>query len=477
MEYLRLVFLMPERYRNILAVTFTNKAAGEMKRRILTWLHDLSSGDPDDHRRERDHLAGLTGLSQDEITKRASGLLTSILNDYTAFSVGTIDKFFQSVIRAFTREIGIQPSYNLELDHSRVLTLAVDRLFQDIGKDASLADWLTRFAEERLEDSRSWNFRNDIQQLGMHLFREAFQELYSHTGMEVLEKQKLNAFQEELNEKHHVASSGIRKTGQDTLRSLELAGIAPDQFRGKSKSPAMLFAHAARDGQVNFTEARLKALDQEDKWLNKDAGEDFRRLTRSLLMPALNQVYQMQVLVNTVEAIKSNFYTLGILGDIQQRVQEYLKEHNLFLIADSSRFLKGILGAGQVPFVFEKTGARFKHIMLDEFQDTSVFQYENFRPLLEETLAAGSDNLVVGDVKQSIYRWRNSDWRILSSRLENDLGHQSLKNRTLRRITGAPVTLFASITQYSSWLRICLPLVSTMNWKRWKLTGTRSPPR
>ena len=172
LAYLTLLFRHPEAYRHILAVTFTNKAAGEMKDRILTRLYKLSATDSSGESEDLELLVKETGLEARVIVQRAGHLLNMILNDYSGFSVGTIDKFFQSVIRAFTREIGIQPGYNLELDHQRVLALAVDQLFQDIDGEQELQRWLIRFAEERMEESRSWNFRKDIVNLGMQLFRE-----------------------------------------------------------------------------------------------------------------------------------------------------------------------------------------------------------------------------------------------------------------------------------------------------------------
>jgi ATP-dependent helicase/nuclease subunit A len=426
LAYLELLFRFPEKYRNILAVTFTNKAAGEMKGRILDRLHRLSRQDDPEVSEERGQLIRKTGLAAGEIRQRAGYLLDTILNDYSGFSVGTIDKFFQSVIRSFTREIGVQPGYNLELDHQRVLVLAVDQLFSDIAVHDELQQWLIRYAEERLEESRSWNFRDDIVNLGMQLFKESFQELFTEADLSVLGKENMERYLGDLRRAEEAARREMSRTGITAMEHLRKEGLGIEDFKLKGNSPPSLFRQAAETGEVRFTDAKLEALSQSGKWLNKDAAPGVVSITENVLMPLLNRLYSQQVVLNSVQAIRQNFYTLGILGDIRERVQAYLKEHNLFLIADSSRFLRGIIGGNQVPFIYERTGNRYSHIMLDEFQDTSVFQYGNFKPLLENALAAGNENLVVGDVKQSIYRWRNSDWNILASELEDDFRHQEV---------------------------------------------------
>ncbi|TFH23379.1 MAG: hypothetical protein E4H10_12245, partial [Bacteroidia bacterium] len=426
LAYLKLLYTIPGIYRHILAVTFTNKAAGEMKQRILGCLHCLSRPDERGCEEELKQLKEATGQDEAHIRERAGDLLNEILNDYSGFSVGTIDKFFQSVIRAFTHEIGIQPGYNLELDHRRVLSLAVDSLFQDIGNQPELQKWLIRYAMERMENSLSWDFRREMIQLGEQLFKESFQELFLHNDFASLGKSELDLFLADLRKLEAQARQGMIAAATQALDQMAKQGVTPEEFKGAGKSPATLFVAARGGKDIDFTASKIAALEQSDKWLKKDAPVAMENLTTDSLLPLLNQIYAHQETLNTIAAVRGNFYTLGILGDIREYVQNYTSERNLFLIADSGRFLRGIIGRNQVPFVYERTGNRFSHIMLDEFQDTSLFQYDNFRPLLDNSLAAGEQSLVVGDVKQSIYRWRNSDWKILASELESDFAHQEV---------------------------------------------------
>ncbi|MBN1132895.1 MAG: UvrD-helicase domain-containing protein [Bacteroidales bacterium] len=430
-EYLSLLFMNPGRHRNILAVTFTNKAAGEMKMRILTWLHKLSQVKSGENPKELTELLKRIPLDRETIVNRSGVLLNTILNDYSAFSVGTIDRFFQMVIRAFTREIGIQPGYNLELDTDRVLGAAVDRLFMNVDKDTDLQEWLIRYAEEKIENAENWNFREEILRLGNQLFREEFQALRLSDKSELMTKESLAGYRFRIDGIEKNACETITALSSEAIREIGMNGYALSDFSGGARSVAGFFLTASEDPRYELSEARFRAIPDPSKWLKRDSPDGLETLVKEKLQPLLKKIFDAQIVANSCSLVRKNLYTLGILSDISKSINQYTKERNLFLLNDANRFLKGIIADNPAPFIFERVGNRFENIMLDEFQDTSLFQWENFKPLLENSLGEGEQCLVVGDVKQSVYRWRNSDWRILSTDVERDFRHQPVRIENL----------------------------------------------
>jgi ATP-dependent exoDNAse (exonuclease V) beta subunit len=414
LHYLELLFRDPRSYRNILAVTFTNKAASEMKSRILERLHSLSCLSGDESSEDLEHLVRSTGKTSEAIIAEARSLLVSILNDYSRFSVGTIDRFFQSVIRSFAREIGLPLGFSLELDRDRILSEAVDRMFLRIADDAELREWLMRFAESRLENEQNWNFRNDIVSLGKELFTERFQQMQLEAGDGVT-REVLKGFIETLDRIEKETRQRIIRLSEATLDEQQKRGWPLDRLPGKSRSPAAFFTQAAAGERIVLTPGQKTAITDREKWLatsGNDPGMEL--LVDDVLMPALKGCDELSVVIRSVQSIRPYIYTFGILRDILESIREITGERNLFLLSDAAYFLRGLVSNNPTPFIYEKTGNTYYHIMLDEFQDTSAFQWENFKPLLNHTLSLGKENMVVGDVKQSIYRWRNSDWKILA---------------------------------------------------------------
>ncbi|MCA1746833.1 MAG: UvrD-helicase domain-containing protein, partial [Bacteroidales bacterium] len=321
---------------------------------------------------------------------------------------------------------GLPAGFSLELDRDRILGEAVDRMFMELGDDRELLDWMLRLAESRIEASKGWNFRNEIISLGQELFSESYQEvmLNREPGPG---RERLNAFVSELSAFCESRRGEIRAIAAETVAKMNSAGLAAEDFHLKARGPAGFFDKAAAGQRYDLTDGQKAGMTDLSKWISKNESNQGKiQFAETVMMPAISEIYEKGVFLHSATEISQNIFALGILGDISKKILEITDEKNLFLLSDASRFLKGLIGSNPAPFIYEKTGSFIDHIMLDEFQDTSVFQWENFRPLLEHTLSTGKENIVVGDVKQSIYRWRNSDWKILADVVGKSFGEHQI---------------------------------------------------
>ena len=418
LEYIRLVVSSEkaDAYRHILAVTFTNKATDEMKRRILKELAVLAEN-PEASPYYKELLAI---ADKDTLQKRASAQLSGILHDYSSFAVSTIDRFFQQTLRAFSREIGQYASYQVQLDRKALVDESVDRVLDSLTEeDRTLLDWLTRGVKEDLESGRGLSLESRLQEVGESLQtlpdgrlsfpRERLEELHKHC----------KKLQEDF---PHRVEAGA----QAVLKVLKDHGVTPEESNGGFLKALYNYLEPEPRSQVkDLTPAFRSKAGDSAKWFAKSRDALRLQLEGSLEGPLdafcvlFDQPYKEY---RTARIIQGQLYSLGVADELRQAFVQIQKEKNVLSLEDSNTILHGIIDGTETPFIYEKLGVRFEDFLLDEFQDTSRIQWENFSPLLHNADASGFDSLVVGDVKQSIYRWRGSDWDLLGSRLQEEFG-------------------------------------------------------
>jgi len=424
-EYLNLVFEDPLNYKTILAVTFTNKATDEMKSRIVKEIYILSEGNESPYEAD---LCAKHGWNQAQLRARAKDILTRLLHDYSRFSVTTIDSFFQKIVRSFTREIGLQMGYNIELDQGRVLNEVVDLLLLEVDNDAQLRSWLTGFAESKIRDGKTWNFKQDIMVLGREVFKEDFQNFSDQLILKLSDKNFLSSYRKSLTEIKTDFENYLAKIGEKARNLIQQQGLDVSSFSYGKSGVAGYLTSLGLGGKMEPGIRARNAIDTVQKWMTGKASSDEKQAIESVFSAGLNDLlkdaiayYDEQgMLYRSIDKTLSYIYTLGILTDLSKQIHKYTEGENIFLLSDASRLLRNIIGDNDSPFIYEKIGNVYQHFMIDEFQDTSAMQWENFRPLVSNSLSEDHHSLVVGDVKQSIYRWRNGDWKLLSEQLDKD---------------------------------------------------------
>ncbi len=428
-EYLKQILRRPNvgnSYRNILAVTFTNKATEEMKARIVGELNDLAQGNEGKLRDLcEEFTAEGVSIVPEELKQRALNVRNSLLHDYSRFAILTIDKFFQKVLHAFVNDVGLHPNFNLELDSSRVLDEAVDAVLENVEGDEQLRSWLMQLQEQQLDGGKTWNVRENLYELGKEIFHESFGRLSSQLHENLYSKEFLQQYLQKL--------SAIKKEVDDEMTSIagraqlymRSHGLTEDNFKGKSRGFISHFRKIAK-GDYEPTKTALEAVNAHENWTTKSDSSAQIMDAYNELNPLLARACQLwrdkAVGYNTADVILKNIMELGLLADISKQVRSIASDENLLLISDTTALISSLIGDSDVPFIYEKVGSAYRTFMIDEFQDTSVGQWKNFLPLISNSLSENALSMVVGDVKQSIYRWRNGDWRILAHGIDEDLG-------------------------------------------------------
>ena len=437
-EYIRLLVENPTSYRNILAVTFTNKATEEMKMRILSQLYGIWKQLPE----SADYMKVIqekTGFGEELISERAGIALQNLLHNYNYFRVETIDTFFQSVLRNLARELELTTNLRIGLNDHQIEDIAVDQLIADLSTTDIVLQWIIRYIMESISDDRSWNVISKIKKFGCTIFQDRYKEVSDELSKKMQEPGFFERYTTQLRELREAALEHMKQIGESFFDELEAEQLTIDDLSGKSRGIASFFNKLRRgefDASIeNATVANH--LESYEKWCTKTHPK--RDYIYTLAQGSLGNILRYAVderprqwkLYKSADLTLRHLNQLRLLGSIEQKVRQLNADANRFLLSDTQQLLHALIGESDSPFIFEKIGTQLEHVMIDEFQDTSTVQWQNFCVLLAEAMShENTSNLIVGDVKQSIYRWRSGDWRLLND-IEQQFNSQQIETRAL----------------------------------------------
>lgn len=423
-EYIaRLLNGEPGMYRHILAVTFTNKATTEMKERILQRLWDLSTMSSDSPAQGNDFLAKvmelLPGVTPEEIRKRAAISLRNLTHDYDHFHVETIDSFFQTLLSNLAHELGLSAGLKVDLDDQEAINKGVDRLMSTLTDKPAVMEWVLNYIKERIDENQKWDITAEVKSLGKELMKEQFMCHDGELRHLLDDSQFLGSYRGKLKQIKENALEQLAQKAQAMHDAIEAEGNGYQDF---SRGKIILYPFLQRIIKGILTppsDALLKWIDNTDVWLKKADLNQAAKVaraekTREMLGALETQRAQLSIIVNSCNLSLRHLNPLRLLNEIGREVNNIQQENNHFMLAKTPYLFDRLVEEEDAPFVFEKAGTTFQHVMIDEFQDTSTLQWKNFKKLLVENMASGNKCLLVGDVKQSIYRFRGGDWSILN---------------------------------------------------------------
>lgn len=413
-------------FKEILAVTFTNKATAEMKERIIKDLHTLSINPKESAYYEDLRMPDKHGkvMSDEAIRKKAQTILRDMLTDYSSLHISTIDSFFQQVVRSFAHELNIQGSFEVELDSDMVLDHAVSQFLLNLDpvQDKETFDWMLRYTNQQLEQGAKWNVHKELLKLAKKvLLSEDYRRVSELVGLFTSDKEMLADYQQKLNETINSWRQKLKKIGQDCCQWASDHNISLQDFYSGYATIFLKWAN----GNGHMTDTIQKWAEDSSIWFKGDSpyhqsvSEADKEVLKGLIAEAVYHICgDGAINYNSALLIRKNIFQLGILNQLDRAANDYCAEHGVKLLSSTTQMLNALVVDQSAPFIYEKTGTRISSYMIDEFQDTSGMQWQNFAPLLEESLSTEHRNLIVGDVKQSIYRWRGSDWELLHSKLK-----------------------------------------------------------
>ncbi|HLP58028.1 MAG TPA: UvrD-helicase domain-containing protein, partial [Candidatus Deferrimicrobium sp.] len=420
-EYLKIILENPGKFKHILAITFTNKAAGEMKDRIMQSLKKLAKGE--DKALENVLLQEMPHLRH--IDKISSAILTSLLHNYSDFAIMTIDSFIHKVIKAFALEIGLPLNFGIDLNSEKIETYVIERLLSSVGKDEYITDIILKFVFSRIREERSWNIEEDIRKFEKELFNEKnVGWLQSIGDFDKIMFYRLMGQLEEVRDNYIEPLNTLGKRAMDIIHG---NGLTVDDFAHKKSGAAAMFQKCVELRPGNVKGLEVGSRFRNFQWIANSVPADTKMAIENILANGLEQIakeildhhdnYRGQAL--TAVSILDNIYLAAIVNELKSLIDEYKKKNNVIPISEFNTRVYEIVQNSPIPFIYSILGEKYNHYLIDEFQDTSRLQWENLFPLIDNSMGSDFFSMAVGDGKQSIYRWRGGDVEIMENDVKN----------------------------------------------------------
>jgi len=416
-EYLKIILQEPEKFKHILAITFTNKAAGEMKDRIMQSLKKLAKGeDPQLENTLKNEIPDIRNI--DRISR---DILTTLLHNYSDFAIMTIDSFIHKVIKAFALEIGLPLNFTIDLNYDKIQTYVIEHLMADVGKDPYVTDIILEFVFSRVVQNKSWNIEDDIRKFEAELFNEKNFDWVKEVS--TFDNVVFDRVTERLKSIRGDFLLTLNQLGTKAMHLIREAGLTVDDFPYKKSGAAAVLQKCADLREGTLKEFNIGSRFRNGEWVTKSTPKEIQSAVENLLQNGLSQINDHilshfdnnRALVLTAVSVLDNIYLAAVINRLKALVDEYKKLNNVIPISEFNIKVHEIVENSPVPFIYAIIGERYNHYLIDEFQDTSRLQWENLFPLIDNSLGSGFFSMAVGDGKQSIYRWRGGDVEIMET--------------------------------------------------------------
>lgn len=420
-------------YKRVLAITFTNKAASEMKERVIKQLISFSKAKEGNkynsnllNKKDLELLKSLVqeinetykfaSVNEETLLHRADQTITNILHNYSDLSISTIDSFVHGIIRSFARDMDLDTEFEVALDQDKIIQITIKDLLSNVGKDKELTALVMKFVSTRIDDAKGWKIEEDLIKFGKNIFKDSAQ--FELTKLKEITPKDFLKIRFKLYAAVEKYEAAFDDYGKRVLDLIEAAGIDLTDFTRQTVPNFFInITHNIQKNPIYYPSDTLQAMMAgETKWLKKAASSKLHLV--EYIRDEITWMYHEILEKLGSEEMKTyqkrklilkHFFSNTLLNSINDYTNRWKEDNNTVMVSDFNHMISKIILNNPAPYIYEKIGEQYLHILIDEFQDTNILQWQNFLPLMENSLSKGKFNMVVGDAKQAIYRWRDGE--------------------------------------------------------------------